>query len=344
MRKQLWRWALALALAAVALAPGQLTQAASQTETTDFEVQPVLPDAQTNMNLNYFDLVYEKNTTHTIQMRVQNFSDKNITVKSDLRNAYTQIGGGIDFMPATKDLDRSLKHPFTTLAKLAAGDDTIKLAPKQMKVISATIKMPTADYKGLIYGDWHFIEHVDKGATSSNAVGSNYAYSVGVVLRGHDDAIFPDLKYDMTEAILYQKHPALGITLCNTAAMAMSKVSVDAAISGPDGAVRSYQATNLMIAPNSKVVFPVSWSYDTMKPGTYQIKVTVKGVNTQNRFPVSWAFKKQMKVTSAAAETVNKQAIHKPVNHWLYASIGTGVALLLSLGALGWAIKLRPRG
>lgn len=104
------RWLIAAAACIlVGLAP-QSVVATSKTETTDFEVQPVLPDAQANMKLNYFDLVYSKDTTHTIQMRVQNISDKNITVKSDLRNAYTQDGGGIDFTPSTKNLDRSLKN------------------------------------------------------------------------------------------------------------------------------------------------------------------------------------------------------------------------------------------
>lgn len=67
------RWLIAAAACIlVGLAP-QSVAAASKTETTDFEVQPVLPDAQANMKLNYFDLVYSKDTTHTIQMRVQIF-------------------------------------------------------------------------------------------------------------------------------------------------------------------------------------------------------------------------------------------------------------------------------
>ena len=67
------RWLIAAAACIlVGLAP-QSVAAASKTETTDFEVQPVLPDAQANMKLNYFDLVYSKDTTHTIQMRVKIF-------------------------------------------------------------------------------------------------------------------------------------------------------------------------------------------------------------------------------------------------------------------------------
>ena len=69
-----------------------------------------------------------------------------------------------------------------------------------------------------------------------------------------------------------------------------------------------------------------------MKPGTYHIKVTLKGLNTQNRFPMSWTFKKTMKVSNVQAKSINERAIKKPVNHWLYATIGTGVLLLASLG------------
>ena len=120
-----------------------------------------------------------------------------------------QDGGGIDFTPSTKNLDRSLKTPFTTVATLDKGGATIQLAPKQMKVISATIKMPKQRYDGMIYGDWHFIEHVDKGESGGNAVGSNYAYSVGVVLRGQNYEVFPNVKYDETNPILFQNIPHL---------------------------------------------------------------------------------------------------------------------------------------
>ena len=109
------------------------------------------------------------------------------------------------------------------------------------------------------------------------------------------------------------------------------------------GDVKTYKADNFMIAPNSKMVFPVSWSYESMKPGTYHIKVTLKGLNTQNRFPMSWTFKKTMKVSNVQAKSINERAIKKPVNHWLYATIGTGVLLLASLGGLLWTFKLRPR-
>ncbi|QVI35397.1 cell surface protein [Lacticaseibacillus chiayiensis] len=321
----------------------QRVSAENESEKTDFEVQPVLPDAQTNTQLNYFDLVYPKYSTHTIQMRVQNFSDKNITVESDLRNAYTQDGGGIEFTPRTNDLDPSLKHPFTTVARLDRGSATIKLAPKQMKVISATITMPKTNYDGMIYGDWHFIERVDKDKSGSTAIGSNYAYSVGVVLRGQNYEVFPDVKYDETKPILFQKHPALGVTLRNVEPMAISQAKVNVSVGADQGEVRTFQASNVMIAPNSKVVFPVSWSYDEMKPGTYHIKATIKGLSTYNRFPVNWTFKKTMKVTTSQVKTINERAIKKPVNHWLYAAIGSGVLLLASSGALLWVLKLRPK-
>lgn len=336
-----WFWGLlSLAFIGVLFAPTHVF-AETQTEKTDFEIQPILPDAQTNMSLNYFDLLYPKNSSHVIQMRVQNFSDKNIVVRSDLRNAMTQVGGGINFTPSLKSLDRSLKYPFTTRAKLNKGAAKIALAPHQVKVISATVTMPKDNYSGMIYGDWHFIEHVDKGKTSANAVGSNYAYSLGVVLRGKNYAIFPNLEYDKTEAILYQKHPALGVNLRNTTAMAISKGSVRVAVGTKNGAVRTYIASNFTVAPNSKLTLPVSWSYDTMQPGTYNIKVTFKGVNSANNFPVNWTFKKTMKISSTDVKSINRQAMKQPTNHWLYATIGVGALLLVSLGALGWTIKIR---
>lgn len=143
--------------------------------------------------------------------------------------------------------------------------------------------------------------------------------------------------------MLFNRHPALGVTLRNIAPMAISKANVAVAIGRSGGEVRTFNANNFMIAPNSRIVFPISWSYDVLKAGTYQIKVTLKGLNTQNRFPVSWTFTKTMQVNNSQAKTINNRAVKKPINYWFYATIVCGVFLVLSLGGLIWTFILRPR-
>nr|WP_233553552.1 DUF916 and DUF3324 domain-containing protein [Lactobacillus sp. ESL0228] len=338
------RWWLGLILVlAIWLTPQTMVAAAQSDDSTDFEVKPLFPEEQVDTTLNYFNLAYRKNSTHVIKMQVQNFASKTITVRVNLRNAYTQDGGGIDFTPQTKALDPSLKHPLTTLITLHRGDEKLKLGPKQSRIISATVKLPKERFDGMIYGDWHFVEHPKTPKTKGGMITSNYAYSVGIVLRGQNYQVFPKVKYAKTTPILFNRHPALGVTLRNIAPMAISQANVKVAIGEAGGEVRTFNANNFMIAPNSRIVLPISWSYDALKAGTYQIKVTLKGLNTQNRFPVSWTFNETMKVNNTQAKTINDRAVKKPINYWLYATIICGVLLVLSLGGLVWTFMLRPR-
>ena len=343
MEKRVFSWMIGLSLfLGIILGQQTIVHADVQTQTADFEIQPILPEEQVNASLNYFDLLLKPDSTRVIQMRIQNFSNKKITVESSLRNAYTQMGGNIDFTTDSSLLDKSLKTSFTQIATLTKGDQKIVLKAGETKMLSTTIKMPKAGYKGMIYGDWHFLERL-KPDTKTTATTSNYAYSVGVVLRGTDYEVYPKLSYGETAPILYRRHPAMGIKLRNTQPMAITKASVDATIlqKGFNGSKHVYKATNLSIAPNSLLNIPISWSYNTLKPGDYEIQVKVKGLTFFNKFPHTWEFNKKFTVADSAVKTINKQAMQKPINHWFYGAIVSGALLAISSGFLVYVVRLK---
>jgi hypothetical protein len=324
----------------------QRVQAASAADQNDFEVQPVLPDSQVDMSKNYFDLQARANGTQKIQMRVQNFTAKTITVQSNLRNAYTQDGGGIDFAPKNVAVDSTLKIPLTSIAKLDRGDETLKLGPHGVRVINVTIKYPKKQFGGMIYGDWHFLEKVNKNLKKKTAVHANYAYSIGVVLRGNRfDEIGPEMHYVGTNPFLYNKHPALGITLRNSKAMPLRAATVQASVAreGDSGLTRTYNASGFLIAPNSTMRLPISWNYDSMKPGTYLIKVKLQGQNYVTHFPMTWTFKKKFRVATHKVQSLNEQAVKKPVNKWTYTAVGVGILWIAAIGIWAWVLKLRPQ-
>ncbi len=320
--------------------------AASGAGTNDYEVQPVLPESQVNMAENFYDLKLAPGQTQTIQLRIQNFTSKTIKVKSGLGNAVTQTGGGIVFEGAAAKPDVSLKHPFTTLATQPHGQATVTLGPRRAKTLSVTITMPQKAYAGMIYGDWHFSEAIGNKAKARNAVGAKYAYSVGVLLRGTDfRQTFPKLRYKNTEPFLANRHPAMGINIQNTAAMAMRQVSILAKVSlvGSHDITRVYSKTGVMIAPSSTLKIPISWNYNTMKPGTYKVSVVIKGQNYGNRFPMTLKFNRQFRVAAKKAAAINEKAVKKPKNKWVPVAYATGALWLVALGSLIWMLAVRPR-
>lgn len=319
----------------------QYVQAAAETERADFEIQPIMPEGQVDTSLNYFDVNFKPGTTHTIKMRVQNFTDKKITIKNEFQNGMTQMGGDMKFQTPTKGLDPSLKIPLTTIGAVRKSDRVLHLGPEETTVIEATIKMPEENFNGLISGGWHFIEYRGN-KTSEQTISSNYAYMVSVVLRGPHYKVYPELKYDSTKPILYNSRPALGVKLRNPQPMILKNVHFKAVVSkqGLFSDKRLFEKEGSSIAPNSSVTLPISWEYNNMKAGTYKVAVKVTGENLWNKLPMSWTFKKTFKVSKSEAADLNKKSVQRPTNKWLYAMTASGVLLLVSAVGLYKVIKI----
>ncbi|MDT3394723.1 DUF916 and DUF3324 domain-containing protein [Latilactobacillus curvatus] len=327
--------ALSLTLFGLIVLQVKQAQADVKTQNADFEVQPILPNEQENQSLNYFDLNLAKGQRKTIEMRIQNFTDHKITVYSDLRNALTQVGGGIDFQTSIKDLDPSLEHPFNKIATLEKKDQKIDLKPQQTKILKANIKMPGERTNGMIYGDWHFIEYMNKQGGQAS-VSSNYAYSVGVSLRGEHYKVYPELKYDKAEAMLYRRHPAMGVKIRNTQPMVVNNVTAKAVVSkeGLFGSKHVFNMSKKAIAPNSVLTMPISWDYDQLKPGKYTVETVIKGENLWNKLPMTWHFKKHFTIKADNAKSINAQALKKPTNKWAYVATASGILMLVSATGL----------
>lgn len=329
---------------AFALGLGQI-QSVHAASSNDFEVQPVLPDNQTDQSENFYDLKVAKDTEQTLQLRIQNFTNKTITVKSDIRNAYTQVGGGIDFS-ATAATDQTLKHPLTTLLTLPKAQQTITLSAHEATTLTANLKIPKTGLKGMVYGDWHFTEKVNAKTEKHTAVKAHYAYSVGVCLQGKGYAqTSAALTYQNTRPFLYNKHPAMAITVKNSQPMAMRQVAITGQIAlvGKANTKRTFQNSQVMIAPNSTLQVPISWNYDSMQPGKYQIKLHINGQNYANRFPIDQTFVKHFTVARSTADRLNQRAAKKPKNQWLPVTVGIGGLWLLAVGSLIWLLAVRPR-
>lgn len=320
----------------------QQVQADAKTQNADFEIQPVTPTEQIDASKNYFDVEFKPGSTHTIEMRVQNFTNHKITVKSELQNGMTQQGGGLNYQTTADGLDESLKHPLTTLGSVEKADRILHLGPNETTVIQANIKMPNDRVNGLISGSWHFIEYLNNGKKTNQSISSNYAYETGIILRGTHYKVYPELKYDSVSPILVDNRPAMGIKLRNVQSMVLRKVNVKAVVTkkGLFSDKRIFENSNSSIAPNSSLVLPVSWSYDDMKPGKYDVAVKVTGENLWNKLPMTWTFKKTFTVSKQSASAINKRSIQRPTNKWLYAFTASGVMLLVAAASLYKVTKL----
>lgn len=319
----------------------QPARADDNTEKADFEIQPITSTAQVDTSLHYYDLKFKPGSTNTIKMRIQNFTDKKITVKSELQNGMTQVGGDMKFQSSTDGLDESNKRPLTSIAAVRKTDRVIHLDAQETKIVEATVKMPRENFNGMVAGGWRFIEYRNN-KSSDQTISSNYAYMISVNLRGAHYKVYPELKYDSAKPILYDSRPAMGIKLRNTQPMVLKNVHFKTVISkkGLFSEKRLYEKEGSSMAPNSSVTLPVSWAYDDMKAGTYEVAVKVTGENLWNKLPMAWTFKKTFKVTKSQAADLNKRSVQRPTNKWVYVLMANGVLLLAAAFGLYRVIKL----
>ncbi|WP_051552804.1 DUF916 and DUF3324 domain-containing protein [Latilactobacillus fuchuensis] len=308
----------------------------------DFEVQMVPANSQVNRENHFFDLGLDEGQKETIQVKLRNFGNKTIKVQSSLNNAITQIGGGIIYRPTEVGIIRETQQTLMDVAAIKKADQTITIEPNAEKIVSATVKMPEGQTNGMIYGAWHFIEYGKKDSGKNSSISGNYAYNIGVMLRGQNYKVYPELKYQTVEPIVKNGHPALGIQLNNVKAMAIKNAQVKAVIyrQGLFKSKRVYQTTNVDVAPNSEFTVPISWGYDQMKPGKYTVDVAVNGKSYWNLLPMTWHFKKTITVNSQQANKINKESIQKPANKWAYVATASGVLMLVSFGLIFRALRL----
>ena len=311
-------------------------------EQIDFEVQMVKASQQVDQDKRFFDLEIAAGKKATIQVRIHNFGNKTIKVHSEIDNSLTQQGGGMIYRPTKAGIIRDTTHTLSDTATVNRADRVVTLAANETKTLSATIKMPTDQTQGMIYGTWHFIEYGKTSDTTSSSVSGNYAYNIGIMLHGQHYQTYPELKYQKVEPVIKNGHAALGIQLNNVKPMIIKNAQVKAVIA-KDGFFKNkrvYQASNVDVAPNSQFTVPISWGYDQMKPGKYTVSVEIKGHNYWNQLPMTWHFKKQITVNRQQATQINQESIKKPTNQWAYIATASGILMLGSFGAVYRVLKL----
>lgn len=346
LKKILNKFLLGISLLLVGLLVNDHVQAASTTaQNTEFEVIPLKPSSQVEINKDYFDLKIKPGKTETIRMQVKNYAHHKITVYSNLGNSFTQLGGDINFKKSSPDIDPQVSPSFTSIANLPKEYQKIELGPLEGKIVSATIKMPEEKQSGYIHGDWEFIEYAqnkDHVKSQGTGVSNNYSYSVGVVLRGSKYKVYPELKYQKVEPILNNGQAGMAINIRNTRPMMLTNATIKASIT-KEGLFSSRHVKTLSdkrIAENSVLRIPMSWDFEQLKPGRYRVNVSIKGNNYWNKLPMIWRFKKQFTIKNQQVKEINAKALKKPTNKWAYIASASGILTLVSTVACVRVFKM----
>lgn len=263
-----------------------------------------------------------------VEVEVTNYKDKEIVVELKLTGARTNGNGGLEYGPNKLPKDKTMKYDLPDLVKIPSE---VKVPAKGTATFTLDISMPEADYDGIVTGGVQLIEkgtsietQDEKGATIQNKV----AFLFGVTLRMSETEVKPDFDLNSVKAGLQNYRNAIFLNLSNKQSMIAKDMVLNTEITekGKSEVLYQKKKTEVSMAPNTVMNFPVSLDGDSMKAGDYTANVILKGYDKE------WKWKKNFTITKEEADKFNKQdpyLVQERGLNWKMISLIVGGVLLL---------------
>lgn len=322
------------------------TVAASAAESEDignFNFKMIPPENQVG-DTGYFNLKMEPNQKQTVQVEMANITDKEVTVEIALNSAKTNSNGVLEFGPTVLKEDASLKYDFKDIVK---GPETITIPAKQKVPLNLEITMPADTYDGIITGGIQMQvqkskEQLEKEKKERQIV-NRYAYVLGMVLKETDTKVTPELEFSKFYPELANYRNAVFVNFSNVRAEFLNDMTIDMQVmkKGSDEVLYDTKKTNMRMAPNSMINFPVEMNGERMEPGDYTGHVLVTSSDQK------WEWSNDFKITKEDADKYNAQDVtlvqERGFNWLLIGLIAGGVILVVGLVYFGVRVALNKK-
>ena len=296
-----------------------------------FSFEVIRPENQKNSEVTYFDLLMTPNQKQTVQIKLNNTSDKERKISLKLNSAKTNSNGVIEYGPSQIKEDASVKYKFTDLVK---APEEVTLAPQSSQLVDINISMPESSIEGYISGGIQLQDITDGGKESQTDQGmviNKFAYLIGFLLSESDtEGLKPDLKFNKVYPGLKNYSNSILVNFSNITPVYVEEMTVDVQImkKNSDEVIYDSKKSNMRMAPNTLIDFPVSLNGDRMVAGEYRAKILVTSKDNGR-----WLWEEAFKITDGEADKFNEQDLSlvqdKGIN-WLLI-IGIVVSMLVVL-------------
>lgn len=338
--KKKWVWMIALLLVMVI---GFCHQSSVEAGELNVGLKPIFPENQMDKSLPYYELRVTPGQKQVIEIEATNHSDHDVTLLSYATNATTGNEGVLDYQNLKSEVNATLKHPFSKIAKVP--EKTV-LGPKEVTMLKIEIDVPTDPFKGYILGGLYFKEDDgksnDKGANNDSddegegiKIKNTFSYVMTVSLSESDEEIKP--KLELTDARAGQVHyqNVMEGNLQNPEPDILEDLSIVAKVYKKGSTVPLFkkESINVRMAPNSNFYYyiPLRQVIDgqekfvAVEAGKYEFEIVARNDTDE------WTLKKEFEVTKEEADKLNKESMDEleyPVNYLFWGIVG-GVSLLV---------------
>lgn len=304
-------------------------------ETTDpagaagFTYNIEYPDNQTS-DKGYYDLLMKPSQSQTVSIELINPSKQPVTVLVGLNGAKTNKNGVVEYGDNSIDTDPSLKFDFEELVK---GPESVTIEPGTSKKAEFEIKMPKTSYDGIVLGGIQLIRDDSKDKkekVTGSQVKNKYMYIVGMTLRNSDKKVTPALELNKVYGEQFNYQNTIYVNYSNVNAAMLEDMSTEVQImkKGSKTVLYETKKTDMRMAPNTHIDFPVSMNGEKMVAGEYTANILVTGADNIRE---EWT--KDFTITKEEADQFNQRDVglieEKGVNWTLILSIAVGSVLFI---------------
>lgn len=255
-----------------------------------FSMTPVLPENQAE-DVSYFDLLMTPGQKQTIQVLLDNSTDKVVTVEASVASATTNINGVVEYSPSENKKDKTLKYDLAEYVKMP---NEIALQPQSQTSVAIEVTMPSEKFDGVIAGGLTFKQKSSETDTSSTdkkgvSLKNEYSYVEALVLQQTNTKVAPSLTLNDVAPSQVNARNVINANLQNSKMGYLNQMKVDATVTNVDDPNMTFTSVKEMMqmAPNTNFDYPIAISNQgmldsgnpskPMKAGTYHLDMDVYG-------------------------------------------------------------------
>lgn len=296
---------ISMLISSLCLLFGCVTMASTEDSTlqgSSFYKQVQHPENQIT-NGEALNLMMKPGQKQQVTVKINNLKDEEIVVESRITGARTNGNGGLEYSPNKLEEASTMKYDLPDLVSIPT--ETVVPASGSADLV-LDISMPETEYDGIVTGGIQLVEKGqvvettdEKGATIANKI----AYVFGVTLQMNEKEVTPDFDMPSVKAGLQNYRNAIFINIENTKSMIGKELTLNAEITNKGKADVLYEKkkTDISMAPNSLMAFPISLDGERMKAGDYTAHVTLKGYDKE------WSWEEDFTITKEEADKFNQQ-------------------------------------
>ncbi|WP_067727693.1 WxL protein peptidoglycan domain-containing protein [Oceanobacillus damuensis] len=265
----------------------------AQDEVAPLEIEPVYPDNQQPETQGYFNLLVEPGETQTIELKVTNNLETELTLTGSTANAYTHPTGGMLYGTNIDSDNSRLLEDAILLADLIEIEETITIPSQSSVNVPIEIAIPEEDGQTFLGAVILTTEPMSMETEETNEEDAanvilNTETSYTVALQLNLPVETPS-DLSLGEAGFMNETGEVFIEMTNNVHLIQEEIMGTYSVADQEGAeLFSGEIPSFKMAPKSQIRYPIPWENESLDDGTYTLNVN--GTAGGNEFTASESF------------------------------------------------------